>query len=277
MSIRKVGKPGCGFSLAFGILIVTASPPSSAVTASFDLNGNGTLESSADSTAAATLGFVCAPCTITHSIYNGISDATYGFNWTGPGFVGTVGPAKTVSTAYQTYDAAVTGNGNVAWSNGVAGPADYYYPVKSAIIHYGGELISLLKRSPANITFDSKVEQIGESLFRYTNTVTNATSESAPFSWDAGGMNGTVGANSSMIRMYEAAQPAIEVYGAASFALSAFIAESSGGTLVVGSPQQFAMPAHALAPVPEPERYALFLAGLAVLGGWLRITRQRSR
>lgn len=259
--------------LSLAAVLSLFAVPVLAVQANFDLNANGTQESSAISTVA---GIVCVPCTITHSIYNGIVDATYQFNWTGAGFSGTAPAASTVSSSYQTYNSVVSATGNVSWTPiGVTGNADYYFPVTSAVVYYAGELVSTLFRSPENITFAAKVEQIDASEFRYTYTVTNYTAASAPFTWSAAGMSGTLAAHGTSVRTFVSPSPAVEVFGSASFTLSASLAETSLGASVIGSPQAFAMSAHLLAPVPEPEQYALMLVGVALVGAVVRL-RQRA-
>lgn len=232
-----------------------------AATASFDLDGNTTLESSATSTHVAT-GAICAPCTVTHSVSNGLATAET-FTWTGPGFAGKVAGLKTTSVVFTTRLSVVEAAGNIAFApSAVAGPASFVKPVISGFVYYAGDLIATLFRSPANIEFKSELTQLGPTSSTYVNTVTNFTASPITFDWVAGGLSGTLlGGTSVTTGTISAPFGANELIGGASFELD-------------GDP--YLMPAHAwtAAVVPVPATAWLLGSALGLLGWMRRRARQ---
>jgi len=233
-------------------VLVFASTSTYAVSSFFDLDGNATLESSAVSTVA---GGVCVPCTITHTVNNGIGIAQ-AFNWTGPGFAGKVAGPGTTSMVFTTFLSVVEDVGNISFlPAAVAGPASYKKPVVSAVVYYGGELISTLFQSPANIEFKSTLTPLGPDSFEYTHTVMNYTASPVDLNWGPAQLSGVVDGYNSITRSFVASAAAFERVGFTSFNLS--------GT-------DFTMPAHAWVPAPEPSTIFLFGIGLLGLAGAVR-------
>ena len=219
-----------------------------ALTANFDLNGNGVQESSAVSSLTTTLG-ICAPCTVTHTVNNGIN-AAQNFNWTWPGFAGRVNGGAATSTTFTTYLSVVEAAGNIAFNPAaVAGQADYYKPVVSAVAYYAGDLISTLFRSPANIEFKSTLSQTGAASFDYNYEVTNYTGSSVTFDW-IDGLSGTLSPFGSMSLYVAGTAPGVENIGFAEFQMDG---------------EQFMMPAHFWTPIPLPSALILLLSAIPAL------------
>lgn len=235
-------------------LLLCLSSGAYAVTASFDLDGNGTLESSAVSTATSAVPFVCTPCTVTYTVNDGIATAQT-FDWTGAGFKGKVNGSASAVWSFTTFQGTIQDTGNISFMPaGVAGPADYDKPVKSAIVAGVGDLISLFSKSPVNIEFKSSFTQLGPNAFQYTDTVTNFLSSPISFEWSAADFAGTVLGNDQVSKTFFSSSPPLELFGPTIFDIAG---------------DQYSGPAHAWAPVPEPASLVLLGSGLVGLM-WLR-------
>jgi hypothetical protein len=222
------------------------------VISNFSITGADTSSTSSDNE------LLCFNCDITYTVNNGDA-AAHKFNWTGPGFTGTVA-ANAARTAKITTDLAiVTMNGNISFPNdGVAFPAQYKGTTKSLILYYGGKLFSALETPQQEIQFASQLTQISSNLFEYDYAVSNSEDFSVPFSWDAAGFSGTVGPLQTKTMTVFSSAPANEVLGHATF------------TLADGP---WMMPAYSFQATPEPASF--FLAGVGMLGLGLARKRQR--
>jgi hypothetical protein len=186
------------------------------------------------STSSSTAGF--APYTVTNTVTGPASTA---FSWNP--LSATTNAAGTVTATFTTHQAIVESAGTLT-SGATSFAAGFCMPVRSAILYYGGELISILFKSPEDIYFESLLTQVGPNLYEVVDTVQNLQSLSVTFDWKAAGFSGTVGPDASVTKMVFGDAGAFENVGFTSFYL--------------GSPSDSVnMYADAFVPVPEPSTY----------------------
>jgi hypothetical protein len=200
------------------------------------------------------------------------------FTWTGPdgfSFQGFL-PALTTTTrvvSFNTYLSIINETGTIEFERlndgvKVSGPADFYRPVSSALLHYTGELLSSVFGSPLQLEFRSELNELGPDSYEYLYTVTNMTSSPITFDWPAAGLGGVVNPDTDPLDPLEnvvsrrllATVPAYEIPGAASFILNGAAGATQAGAFV---------------PIPEPATAATLAC--AAIAGALTSGRRRHR
>lgn len=162
-----------------------------------------------------------------------------------------------------------------------SGPASYYTPSQPPEVH-NDSIEARLSTNGQQVRVSSSVNQDGSGGYTYTYTVTNDTAEPVPFEWRPQypfpigyglppTLIGTVGPDldpsdpldNVLSWSFSSRLPALEIAGVLTSTLP-----GGTGNYVIGGQAQF------LVPVPEPETYAMMLAGLGLLGLAARRRRQ---
>jgi len=240
----------------------------------------------ATSTVDAIAGFLCTPCTVTHSIQGEAIDGDVSFVWdmadAGYSFSGVIPTASglTPTSTYTTYETVASATGSLTITNtgldpdvGIAGPAGYFREAPGAAIEALSEALDLIgdaaetksdiSGSPTKISFVSRVVRT-EAGYAYTNSVQNFTDTAINFAWTAAGLSGIVNPLSTVFSDTVIGARPTEIKGVAAAGIGQREVD-----LGVFEDNLYTVRANVLAPVPLPAAMWMFISavgGLVVAG-----------